>query len=33
MTKSLDSVKKKMLADYEVRRAYAALEEEFASCP
>ncbi len=29
MTKSLDSVKKKMLADYEVHRAYADLEEEF----
>ena len=29
MTKNLASVKKKMLADYEVSRAYAELEEEF----
>lgn len=29
MTKSLDSVKKKMFADHEVRTAYAALEHEF----
>jgi len=30
MTKSLATVKKKMLADREVQRAYAALDEEFA---
>jgi len=30
MTKSLATVKKKMLADQEVQRAYAALDEEFA---
>ncbi len=30
MSKGLDSVKKKMLADREVRAAYAALDEEFA---
>ena len=29
MTKSLATVKNKMLADPEVRRAYAALDEEF----
>jgi predicted transcriptional regulator len=29
MTKRLDSAKKKMLADSEVRAAYAQLEEEF----
>ena len=30
MTRGLDSVKKKMLAEREVRTAYAALDEEFA---
>ena len=30
MTKSLDSVRQKLLADHEVRKAYAALDEEFA---
>jgi DNA-binding XRE family transcriptional regulator len=30
MTRSLDSIRKKMLADREVRAAYAALDEEFA---
>ena len=30
MTRGLDSVKKKMLVDREVRTAYAALDEEFA---
>ena len=29
MTKSLDAVKKKMLANREVRAAYAALDQEF----
>ena len=30
MSKSLATMKKKMLADHEVQRAYAALDEEFA---
>jgi len=30
MTRQLDSIKKKMLADREVRNAYAALDAEFA---
>ena len=30
MSRQLDSLKKKMLADREVRKAYAALDEEFA---
>jgi DNA-binding XRE family transcriptional regulator len=29
MTKSLATVKKKMLGDHEVQRAYVALDEEF----
>lgn len=30
MSKSFESIKKKMLSDREVREAYVALEEEFA---
>jgi len=30
MTRNLGSIKKKMLADNEVRKVYAALDEEFA---